>query len=216
MSLSLNFVNIEYPPLEGGYQNNIQWLDMKVSEIRNLNLEKYSEKAKFAFYINAYNILTLWAVKKKLENNPLWKGNISLLSKIKFFYLSRFKVAGKKTNLFNLENKILRRRFDDPRVHFVINCASVSCPSIPEKQLNATKLDEQLDFFTDKFVNDGFNVQYDENQNVLKLNLIFKWYKKDFKKNGGILTFISKYYRKKQIRTDTKVEYLNYDWSLKI
>jgi hypothetical protein len=189
---------------------------MKVAEIGETNLEKFSEEEKFAFYINTYNILTLWAVKKKLQADPLWKGNNSLLSKINFFYFSRFKIAGKKINLFNLENKILRRSFNDPRVHFVINCASVSCPPIPEKQMNAYELEEQLEKLTEKFVNDGFNVQYDEKQNILKLNRIFKWYKKDFKKNGGILAFLNKYYRKIPIQSDAKVEYIKYDWTLKI
>jgi hypothetical protein len=216
MSVSLNLPDKQKVDNEDFYYYTENWLEIKIDEISNKKIENLNEKEKLAFYINSYNILTLWNVNKKTQNNPAWKGNKNLLSRFRFFVLSKFTVAGKKINLYNLENKILRKKFNDPRIHFAINCASVSCPPLPEKQLNGFDLDSQLDRLTKAFINDGYSVQYDAEQRVLMLNPIFKWYKKDFKKDGGIIPFLNKYFEGKKFSLDVKIKFQKYDWSLKV
>lgn len=155
----------------------------------------------------------------ELERNPNWKGNVSLFSKIRFFLLRRFNVAGKKSNLRNLENKILRKRFKDPRIHFAINCASKSCPNLPDRLFHTETLDNYLDSLTISFINDKDHVFFDTEKNILYLNPIFKWYAKDFEIQGGVKRFILNYLRNigKPIIESykrAKIEYLTYDWSI--
>ena len=191
------------------------WLQEQLKLSRTADLSKFTWEEKFAFWLNAYNLLTLNGVLIELEKNPKWKGNTNYLKKIKFFYLRRFKVAGKKLNLYNLENKILRNKFQDPRIHFAINCASKSCPILPGKLFQAENLSEYLENLTYSFINDPSHVHYDSKTQTLYLNPIFKWYKKDFDSKGGIRTFISKYLSiDKESLLNASIKYLIYDWTI--
>ncbi|OLS20225.1 MAG: hypothetical protein HeimC3_41510 [Candidatus Heimdallarchaeota archaeon LC_3] len=208
--------NDDNKDVDYGFYNDPVWLDRKTKEIASTDINILSDNEKLAFYINAYNILTVWAVRKKLKKNPSWKGNTSYIRKIKFFYLSKYVVAGKKINLYNLENKILRKKFNEPRIHFAINCASISCPPLPNKIISAENIHSQLDLLTSNFINDGVNVKYNKKQNILEVNSIFKWYEKDFKGQGGILLFIKNHLSKNIINERTKLKFLPYNWNLKI
>ncbi len=182
-----------------------------VEEIEFADLSRLSEKAKLAFWINAYNLAVLKAVAKRLENNPAWQGNISLWDKIKFFFLERHQIAGRKMNLLTLENKIIRK-FGDPRIHFAINCGAVSCPKLSPGIFTEENMDNLLDYLASEFINSN-EVVYDPVNNTLRISRIFKWYKKDFKGEKGVVQFISKY-TSQQFPEDVKVEFKDYDWTL--
>jgi hypothetical protein len=196
---------------------NDQWLKDQVNRIESINLENMSHEEKFAFWLNAYNILVLKGVWIELGKNSSWKGNDSWWKRVKFFYFRKFNVAGRKINLYNIENKILRKEFKDPRIHFAINCASRSCPILPGRIFEAATLDSYLDDLTRSFVNDENHIKYNEERNILCLNRIFKWYSKDFLSQGGVIEFVLKYLNKpfdhKKIEK-AKIIYFDYDWSL--
>ena len=189
----------------------------QIEQIEKTDLTILSYQEEFAFWINAYNLLTLKGVFKELEKNSEWKGNLSWWSKVKFFYLRRYKVAGKKINLYNIENRILRKKFKDPRLHFAINCASKSCPFLPDKMFKAESLDTLLDQLTRNFVNDGQNVNFDSENGILWLNQIFNWYKKDFETVGGVKRFILTYLNNmvdESAFLNAKMNFLKYNWEL--
>ncbi|MFX0052077.1 MAG: DUF547 domain-containing protein, partial [Candidatus Hermodarchaeota archaeon] len=166
---------------------------------------------------NAYNLLVLKGVYHEVKKNPSWNGNKSLWSRIKFFYLRKFNVAGKKLNLYNIENKILRREFKDPRIHFAINCASRSCPVLPRRLFETETLESHLEDLTRIFINDENHVKYNEETNILYVNQIFKWYSKDFLEHGGVKEFILRYLDRPidhEKFSDAKIIYFDYDWSL--
>ncbi|MCE7735290.1 MAG: DUF547 domain-containing protein, partial [Candidatus Heimdallarchaeota archaeon] len=129
-----------------------------------------------------------------------------------FFYLRKHKVAGMKLSLYTLENKILRKKFKDPRIHFAINCASISCPFLPGKLFLPENLSEFLEDLTEQFVNNQNSVILKEN--ILYVSRIFKWYKKDFKGHGGVIPFIQKYWKGEKFSNNTKLKYLHYDWEI--
>ncbi|UCG01483.1 MAG: DUF547 domain-containing protein [Candidatus Heimdallarchaeota archaeon] len=196
-----------------------EWLIDQVQHLKTADLHNMNQNEEFAFWLNAYNILTIKGVYIELERNPNWKGNLSLFNKIRFFFLRRFNVAGKKINLRNLENKILRKRFKDPRIHFAINCASKSCPNLPKRLFDPETLDKFLDSLTLSFINDKDHVFLDTEKDILYLNPIFKWYTKDFEIQGGVKGFILKYLQdaeKSIIETYKKarIKYIKYDWSI--
>jgi hypothetical protein len=151
----------------------------------------------------------------ELDKNPNWQGNISWLSKIHFFYLRRFKIANRKINLYNLENKVLRKQFKDPRIHFAINCASASCPYLPGRLFQVEILETYLEELTSVFINDSNNVAVNPEKKEIMLNRIFKWYKDDFASDGGILAFIERYHKNiSESLENYRIEYFKYDWSL--
>ena len=110
--------NVDYTALE-----NDPWFHEQIQQIQNTDINKLSYKEEFVFWLNAYNILTIKTVHSRLQTNPKWKGNSSYLTRFKFFILTKHDVGGKKISLYTLENKILRKKFKDPRIHFAINCA---------------------------------------------------------------------------------------------
>ena len=196
-----------------------EWLKEQVQLLKIANLQNMSHNEEFAFWLNTYNILTLKGVCIELERNPNWRGNVSFFSKVRFFFLRRFNVAGKKINLRDLENKILRKRFKDPRIHFAINCASNSCPNLPNRLFQAETLDNYLESLTTSFINDNDHVFLDTEKDILYLNPIFKWYAKDFKDQGGVKRFILYYLQDSgkaffESYKTAVIEYLEYDWSI--
>jgi len=191
-----------------------EWFWDQVKIIETINLAELSKNEEFAFWLNAYNLLTVLGVLHKQENKPDWTGNITLFSKLRFFFLTKHKVAGKKLSLNYIEHKILRKKFKDPRIHFVINCGSKSCPYLPGNIVQSETLDKTLNGLASFFINSG-NVQYNKSRNILTLSRIFKWYKRDFAQVGGVLNFVAKYWKgEKIVSNELKLKYEKYDWTL--
>ena len=194
---------------------NDDWLHKKIEEWEEMDLSSYSKQEKFAFWLNAYNLFTLKGVLVELEKNPKWNGNTSYYSKCKFFFLRKFLIAGRKINLRDLENKILRKEFQDPRLHFAINCASFSCPFLPGRLFQVETLEEYLTQLTGDFINNPTNVRFNDQEQVVNLSMIFKWYKKDFSKSGGVIKFLQKYHTSVPEQLATyKIKYFKYNWEL--
>ena len=171
-----------------------------------------SREAKLAFWINAYNAHTIAAVLS------YWP-NIKSVSNIKpdfaFFKTADKDVGGKKFALNDLENKVIRPTFKDPRIHAALNCASVSCPPLAPFAFTAAKLNAQLDQVMGAFVNDSKRNEI--TASGAKISSIFDWYKDDFKAAGGAQKYMTKYLKgekKAWILKATNVTFLAYDWNL--
>ena len=189
-------------------------------EVRNLirqieeeDISGYSNKEKFAFWLNAYNLLVLKSVLGKLKKDPNWNGNTSFFRKLKFFVIEKHKVAGQKVSLLSLENKILRKEFKDPRIHFAINCGSVGCPILPPDLFTEENLEDYLEHLTSEFINSS-EVTIDLEKGTLEVSQIFKMYKKDFQGEYGIKQFIKRYRRDIPNIDDLRIKYKPYDWKL--
>jgi len=121
-----------------------------------------------------------------------------------------WKIGGKSISLEEIEHEILRK-MNEPRIHFGINCASFSCPPLMNEAYTAAKVDAQLERLAVQFINDPKRNTITADR--VKISNIFKWFKKDFTKNGDIVDFLNKY-SKVQIDKNARVRYMDYDWSL--
>ncbi|MCK5389263.1 MAG: DUF547 domain-containing protein, partial [Candidatus Thorarchaeota archaeon] len=85
-----------------------------------------TREAQLAFWINSYNALSIYGVVKKLKKDPNFadRGNMSLLSRARFFAVQKFNVGGKMYSMKTIEDNI-RKEFEDPRIHFALNCSSL-------------------------------------------------------------------------------------------
>ena len=99
-----------------------------------------SADERLAHHINAYNAMAMFAV---LEND-IHHTNTGL-TKVKFFFLQRYRIANSKKSLYKYEKEI--RALGDPRIHFALNCMSISCPILPQVPFAASSLNKVLDFF---------------------------------------------------------------------
>lgn len=169
----------------------------------NLPEDSWSKNKKLAYWMNAYNAMTVDLI---LRNLPLQS-----IKDIKGPWEQRlWKLGSKWYNLDEIEHKILRE-MGDPRIHFGINCASFSCPPLHNEAFTAAKVDQQLEALAIAFVND-------EKRNTLstdavEISKIFNWFSKDFKTEGSVVDYLNKY-AKNPISPNAKVRYKDYDWNL--
>lgn len=161
---------------------------------------------KLAYYLNAYNALTLFNV---INRYPQMK-SVNDVSK-SFFYFTEFRLEGRSISLYNLENKVIRPTFKDPRVHFALNCASAGCPVLPAEPFLPQTLEKQLARETAKFLHEKRNVDVDGKGAVI-LSSIFKWYKEDFKPTP--LAWIRGQAADLELSSKATVAYRPYDWTL--
>ncbi len=135
-----------------------------------------TRKEKMAFWINAYNMITIYSVIEAIRKNPDYvkKGNKSLTDKFKFFFLNKYAIAGRKFNLRDIENKILRKKCKEPRVHFALVCGAGSCPALKNGLYSSLDLDKELDIASSLFVNSSKGIRLDKEINTIYLSMIFK------------------------------------------
>lgn len=158
-----------------------------------------------AYYINAYNAIAIRGV----IGRPGLKSVNDI--KVEYFYYTRYSVGGKKLDLYRLENSVIRPTFDDPRIHFALNCQSGGCPIFPQVAFPAEGLEAFLDEQTVKFVNHPEKVRKKEDGSW-EVSQIFEWYAKDFEAAGGAAAFIHKY--RDEVPADAQISYIPYDWAL--
>jgi hypothetical protein len=199
--VALNTVN--YAELKKGGE-----VDRVAAQLAAFPMEKLASRdEKLAFYINAYNVL---AIKMVLDHWPLEsiKDVGSIISPV--WKKPAGRLGGKVVTLDELEHRILRP-MGEPRIHFGIVCASVSCPDLRVEPYTAKRLDAQLDDQTRKFLgNPAKGARVEEGS--VRVSQIFDWFKKDFDKLGGVATFIRRYQDVPE-KLPVKAN-IPYDWSL--
>jgi hypothetical protein len=166
-----------------------------------------------AFWLNAYNAFVIAGV---LEHYP---GIESVMDFPDFFKAKRWEAAGKQRSLDEIENEIIRPRFKDPRIHFVLVCAAQDCPQLPARAMTAETVHADLEHFTRQAVNNSKYVEVDSDGRKLHLTKIMQWYKKDFvEKDGSLEAFLLRYLdepARGQLAADGyTVEFKSYDWRL--
>jgi hypothetical protein len=183
-----------------------------------------TREAKLAFWINSYNALSIYGVVKKLQKDPDFasKGNTSWFGRVRFFAVQKFNVGGKEYTLKNIEDNI-RRDFEDPRIHFALNCSSLGCPLLRDGLYSAGNIDNELDVATKLYLSSQEGLKLDKENDILYVSMIFKWYKKDFEATGKkVIEYIRRYAPKHvqefidDEKGKVKLKYIEYDWALNV
>jgi len=182
-------------------------------------------ESRLAYWVNAYNAAVLTAVVRRWPLGSVRDVPPPLLG---FFVRQRVLLGGRKVSLRELENGIVRKRFDEPRIHFALNCASLGCPRLPPAPFTAARLDAELDRETRRFVAAPRNVRVDRAGGVVHLSAIFDWYGDDFtgwlrRHRPGVRPTLLSYvhlYAGEELRAALegcdrcRVEFIEYDWTL--
>jgi len=121
------------------------------------------------------------------------------------------KIGSRSFSLNEIETEMLRKPYGDPRIHFGVNCASMSCPKLSNRAFTADNLDDQLDKLTTEFVNNSQKNRI--TAGAITISKIFEWYKGDFTTDGTLIEWLNKY-SNTEINTDASISYRDYDWSL--
>ena len=169
----------------------------------NMPDDSWSKEDKLAYWINAYNALTIDLILQ----NP---GLNSIKDIDKPWNQRLWKLGNKWYNLDEIEHQILRK-MNEPRIHFAIVCASESCPKLQNEAFTAENLETLLTKSTKEFLSDTSKNEISPNK--LKLSKIFKWFSKDFKQNGSLIDFLNMY-SEVQISADASKSFKDYNWDL--
>lgn len=181
-----------------------------IEKIAVFNAENLTDNEKLAFYINAYNLLTIKLVidhkpKNSIRDigswfNPVWQKPAGVIN-------------GKIISLDTIEHKILRN-LNEPRIHFAIVCASLSCPDLRTEAYQATKLNQQLDEQAKQFINNDQKGLKIDGKNIY-ISKIFDWFSEDFSTNDSeqeVLKYIAQY--NIEVGRFSGFKTLDYNWQL--
>jgi len=213
-----------------GFQETHDFLKrylFSLSAVTRAEFDTFSREQQLAFLINAYNAFTVELILTEYPEVKSIKELGSLFSspwKRKFFLL-----LGESQNLDGLEHDLIRGsgRYDEPLIHFAVNCASIGCPALLDEAFVAEKLDQQLLESTERFLNDRSRNRFDARTGTLEISSIFDWYAEDFSKGWRGYDSLHDFFRthadwitddaesvEKLREAALRIEFLDYDWSL--
>ena len=168
-----------------------------------------SKNDKLAYWINAYNVLTVDLITREKETKSIKNLGTLFNSPWKKF---SWKINGKAHTLDGIEHKIIRP-MNEPRIHFAINCAAKSCPDLRREAYRSNKLNGQLQHQVNLTLNNATKGFKSTNGNkAVKVTKVMDWFAKDF--NKGNLNSWLQPYKKQFVNANTKIGFFDYDWSL--
>jgi peroxiredoxin len=215
-----------------GLKNKPKNLNKYLKDLSHVSKDKFKswdKNRQLAYLINLYNASTL---KLIIDHYPLESiKDIGWLLKGPWDQ-KIVKLFGDTITLNTLEHEIIRKDYDEPRIHMALVCAAKGCPALRNKSYVGEKLDAQLDEDSKKFLNSKKGLQIDRQKKTVSLTSIFKWFGEDFinkyapksgfegfnKTEQAVLNFSSRYLSEEDqayLRAGNySIKYLDYDWSL--
>ncbi len=195
------------------WRADVEALDAYLNQLKthHPNDSLWSEAEALAYWINAYNAFTVKLILDHPEVSSIKevKKGIPMINSV--WEMKWITIDGQQYSLGNIEHKILRKQFDEPRIHFAINCASFSCPKLARQAYEAATIEEQLGSAAVAFINDPYRNKLSKDQ--LQLSKIFKWFRGDFTKTQKLQAFLNQY-AKEPVALDANITYLDYNWQL--
>ena len=185
-----------------------QILNSYLRQMRRIDPREYKKAEQYAYWVNLYNAIT---VKIILDNYPI-KSITKLGGLFSFGPWGEdvVTVAGKTLTLNDIEHRILRPIWNDPRTHYAVNCASLGCPNLQPKAFTARNSDSLLDKAAKEFINSNKGVLVTNNNT--QLSSIYDWFAIDFGNQAQLFEHLKKYRPElKPFKGDISYDY---DWTL--
>jgi hypothetical protein len=197
------------------------------SAVSKAQYEGLKRDEKLAFLINVYNAFTIELILTKYPELRSIKEIGGVFTKpwsIRFV-----KILGEEKHLDHVEHDMIRAPgvFDEPRIHFVVNCAAIGCPALRPEAITAVRLEAQLEDSTRRFLRDRGRNKFNVSTGQLEISKIFDWFRVDWQSGYRGITsreqFLAKY---AELITDDTIaiqlirdgkaplRFLDYDWSL--
>lgn len=174
----------------------------------------WTSDQRLAYWINAYNAFTLDLI---LEHYPISSiKDIGASLKIPFvntpWDIKFINIGEEKMDLNNIEHGIIRKQFDEPRIHFALVCAAISCPKLQNRAYVPERLDAQLTSAAKDFLSTSSKNKI-KSADDAELSKLFNWYGGDFKKQTSLIGYLNKYAPTK-LNEGAKISWKDYDWAL--
>lgn len=167
--------------------------------------------AVLAYHANAYNALAMWGVIER----DIPKNFSSLIKRASFFKFRSVIIGGKKTSLYDYENKVIRP-LGEARMHFVLNCMVRDCPRLPQEVFKAETMQQDLQTAAIEFFTTQKNARADNEKSQLHLSSILKFYTKDYVASGkkqDLVAYVNSFLDT-PIPLHYRVKFIKYDWTV--
>lgn len=191
-------------------------LQAYLAALEAVPISRYSRPEQFAYWINLYNALT---VKVVLDHYPVDSIRDITISPGLFargpWGRKLVTIEGEGVSLNDIEHRILRPIWKDPRIHYAVNCAAMGCPDLQKDAFTASNTEALLDLGARAYVNDARGVRFDNGR--LIVSSIYGWFAEDFGGSAGVLDHLRQYAGpdlKQRLERRTAVDGHAYDWSL--
>ena len=200
----------------------------ETSRVSRASFDAWETSDQLAFLINLYNAATVELILDNMgASDPI--DSIRDIGSLftSAWELERVALFGKLVTLDAIEHDMIRGwgRYNEPRIHFAVNCAAIGCPALRAEAYTGTALEGQLEDATRDFLSDRSRNYFDGRR--LRLSSIFKWYREDFERGWGgsnaLGEFVARYsselglsieHRNELARGDMGIRFLSYDWGL--
>jgi len=187
-------------------------LDAYLAGFADFDVEALEDNEQFAAYSNIYNALTVQYIVGRYPTKSIRAGYIVGPWKRVFT-----EINGEEVSLDHIEHQILRVDWDDPRVHYAVNCAAYSCPNLQTDAWFGETLDADLDKAARAYVNDPRGVTI-RNNGTLQISTIYKWFREDFGgSNDGVIDHLLEFAEPElatKIQAKRRITKHEYDWDL--
>jgi len=208
---------VDYAKLKSERAN----LDQYINYLGSIDPKQLSETEQFPYWVNLYNAATVQLI---VDNYP-----VKSIRKISDGFFSSgpwdrewIKVAGKTISLNDIEHGILRPIWEDNRIHYAVNCASIGCPNLGKTAMTSDNTESVLDSLATDFINHPRGIQVDASKQKIQYSSIFHWYKVDFDDSlGSLIKHWMKYAKEplakeleELIKKDVTSEKHAYNWDL--
>jgi hypothetical protein len=184
--------------------------------LSGINPDELGRGDSFAYYINLYNAATI----------DLVLGNylgIDSIKDIGGFFGNPWKIEfitlkDSKVHLDHVEHEIIRPTYQDPRLHFAVNCASLGCPPLHAKPFEGETLDATLDELSRQNMADPAHTRLEGED--LYVSKVFDWFGEDWGKTEDKVSFVQKYSSREQaaeieeLGGRLNLKYSEWDWTL--
>ncbi|HXV75463.1 MAG TPA: DUF547 domain-containing protein [Candidatus Polarisedimenticolaceae bacterium] len=196
--------SVDYAKLRELHRNALRSYLDRLAEIDPAGMDDHE---RLALYLNLYNASMLAAVVDRYT-----PGYSPADDDFAVFDEPRVRLAGRRVTLNDLEHRLIRREFDDPRIHAALVCAARSCPPLANRAYRGEDLDEMLDRRMRSFVNDSDRNRIDAAGKTLRLSSVFDWYADDFGGRDRLSAYVDRFTEVDVSGFD--VEFLPYSWGL--
>ncbi len=202
----------DYGALKGAPEDRAA-LQAYIDSFATLDFDALTRDEAFAAWANLYNAVT---VRHIIERYPV--GSI----RDGYLFTGPWKEVtvvadGAEISLDGIEHDVLRAQWNDPRVHYAVNCASIGCPNLLEEAWQAESLDADLDVAARDYVNHPRGVIV-RDDGTLKVSRIYKWFREDFGgSDTGVIAHLREYADEElsaALGGDVRIRGHQYDWSL--
>jgi len=195
-----------------GIKADVRTLDEYLAAVETAPLDELGRSERLAFLLNAYNAFT---IKLIVEHYPI----DSIRDIPDAWDLVRWKAGGHTWSLDQIEHEQIRPAFVEPRIHFALVCAAVSCPPLRSEAFAAERLEEQLETQTAFVHNHASWFKFEKRKNRVGLTKLYQWYDGDFAQvSGSVLKYAGDFNADLKAQLDKGrepgIDWLPYDWSL--